>query len=191
MWGQLVRRIIFRVGRIRVAIRPPANKPSVTRREFILWIRAASSWWIVASHRNNLPITSQKNLSAVRAHSTAQTLGSYAALCKIKSGCCLTSQKINEELFKFMNGIVKILKTSLFWWLVILMPSTSMVVALYFQYALDVGPCALCVHARIYMAGLIIVGLIGALHKSTLLRAVEINNHPKSTLCRYANKPLL
>ena len=69
-----------------------------------------------------------------------------------------------------MNGIVKILNTSLFWWLVILMPSISMVVALYFQYALDVGPCALCVHARIYMAGLIIVGLIGALHKSTLLR---------------------
>ena len=23
------------------------------------------------------------------------------------------------------------------------------------------------------------------------VRAVEINNHPKSTLCRYANKPLL
>ena len=27
--------------------------------------------------------------------------------------------------------------------------------------------------------------------RNTGIRAVEINNHPKSTLCRYANKPLL
>lgn len=46
-----------------------------------------------------------------------------------------------------------------------------MVVALYYQYWLDEEPCALCVHVRIYMTGLIIVGLVGVTLNSTLFKA--------------------
>lgn len=47
-----------------------------------------------------------------------------------------------------------------------------MVVALYFQYRLEEEPCALCIHIRIYMVSLMIVGLLGTLINSALARII-------------------
>ena len=69
-----------------------------------------------------------------------------------------------------MNSLVKKIHSSLFWWAVFGASTFSMLVALYFQYALEEGPCALCIHIRIYMAGLMLVGLAGILAKPPIAR---------------------
>ena len=71
-----------------------------------------------------------------------------------------------------MNTFTKFLKSSLFWWVVLLIPTLSMGIALYFQYVLYDEPCALCIHVRVYMVALMIIGLLGVIINSSLIKAV-------------------
>lgn len=51
--------------------------------------------------------------------------------------------------------------TSPWYWSVILMLGLSLQgVALFYQYALDYGPCVLCIHVRIWVLGFILVALV-------------------------------
>lgn len=71
-----------------------------------------------------------------------------------------------------IHNIVKVLQSSLFWWLTLCASALSIVVTLYFQYALDEGPCALCIHVRIYMVGLMLVGIAGLLLQARRMRLI-------------------
>jgi len=61
-----------------------------------------------------------------------------------------------------MSPFSTFLKGPRFWWAVFILSALSMVVALFYQYWLLEDPCAICIHIRIYMTGLMIVGLVGA-----------------------------
>lgn len=54
------------------------------------------------------------------------------------------------------------IKTYRWWWtLVILLCAALEAVALYYQYALDTLPCVLCIHARMLVAAILIVAILG------------------------------
>ena len=73
-----------------------------------------------------------------------------------------------------MLKILATLGASLGYWLALLVFGLSMeAVALYYQYALEYGPCVLCIHVRIWVAGFILVALLGlAMHRSRPWRTV-------------------
>lgn len=54
----------------------------------------------------------------------------------------------------------KIARSSGYWLLMLLAGLAMEGVALYYQYVLDYGPCVLCIHIRIYVAGLILISLL-------------------------------
>jgi len=47
--------------------------------------------------------------------------------------------------------------------------------ALFYQYVLDYPPCVLCIHARIWVAALILLGVIGALLRRSAVARTVIN----------------
>lgn len=54
-------------------------------------------------------------------------------------------------------------------WVVVSLASLGMFsVALFYQYALGTAPCVLCIHARLWTAGLILVGAIGMIVRKSL-----------------------
>lgn len=60
-----------------------------------------------------------------------------------------------------MGSILTRMGASPISWLVVLVLGLAMEgIALYFQYVLGYGPCVLCIHIRIYIAGLILVAAV-------------------------------
>jgi len=47
--------------------------------------------------------------------------------------------------------------------------------ALFYQYVLDYPPCVLCIHARIWVAALILLGIIGVLLRRFPLAVILVN----------------
>lgn len=68
--------------------------------------------------------------------------------------------------------------TSFYWSLVLVLGIAMEAIALYFQYALDYGPCVLCIHIRIYVLGFILLAITAlAMQKSpSTLRVVSLIN---------------
>ena len=63
-----------------------------------------------------------------------------------------------------MISLIKFLSTSAwYWWLLILTGIAFESVALFYQYMLDYGPCPLCIHVRIGIAGFILVSIVALL----------------------------
>jgi len=60
-----------------------------------------------------------------------------------------------------MNKIQKLMTTARFWGLFIVIGVLLESVAVYYQYVLNEPPCVLCIHFRLLVAGLIIIGLLG------------------------------
>lgn len=60
-----------------------------------------------------------------------------------------------------MKNIQKWMMTQRFWGLFIVLGVLLESVALYYQYVLNELPCVLCIHFRLWIALLIIIGLIG------------------------------
>jgi disulfide bond formation protein DsbB len=50
-----------------------------------------------------------------------------------------------------------------YWWLLLLFGIGLESVALYYQYGLDYGPCPLCIHVRIGVAGFMLVSILALL----------------------------
>ncbi|VAW78427.1 Periplasmic thiol:disulfide oxidoreductase DsbB, required for DsbA reoxidation [hydrothermal vent metagenome] len=51
-----------------------------------------------------------------------------------------------------------------FYWIALILLALSMEgVALFYQYRLDYWPCVLCIHVRVWLLGLIVVGVMGLL----------------------------
>ncbi|GGO78189.1 disulfide bond formation protein B [Marinobacterium nitratireducens] len=66
-------------------------------------------------------------------------------------------------------------RSALFWLAMILLGLALEGVALYYQYELGYGPCVLCVHIRLWLAGFILVALLGLLgHGSKPLRLLTL-----------------
>jgi len=50
------------------------------------------------------------------------------------------------------------------WWVFLILLGVFLeAAALYYQYALDEWPCVLCIHIRIWILGMILVGILGVL----------------------------
>ncbi|MBV0932357.1 disulfide bond formation protein B [Marinobacterium weihaiense] len=62
-----------------------------------------------------------------------------------------------------MEQIKRLLQSRLYWGLLLMGALAAEAVALYFQYALDYGPCVLCIHIRLWMFALILVALFALL----------------------------
>jgi disulfide bond formation protein DsbB len=62
--------------------------------------------------------------------------------------------------------------SALYWWLLILISLSFESMALYYQYVLDYGPCPLCIHVRIGVAGLILVSILALVHKNMFWQRV-------------------
>lgn len=60
-----------------------------------------------------------------------------------------------------MNKIQTLMTTARFWGLFIVVGVLLESVALYYQYGLNEPPCVLCIHFRLLVAGLIIIGVLG------------------------------
>ena len=66
--------------------------------------------------------------------------------------------------------------SSLWYWLALAMLGLTLeAAALYYQYALDYGPCVLCIHVRLWVLGFIVVGMLGAATRS--IRALRVVLH--------------
>lgn len=57
----------------------------------------------------------------------------------------------------------KLARSSHYWVLMLLAGLAMEGIALYYQYVLDYGPCVLCIHIRIFIAGLILISLLALL----------------------------
>ncbi len=64
--------------------------------------------------------------------------------------------------------IIKISQTKWYWIFLLLLCLTFEAVALYYQYALNEWPCVLCIHIRIWIAGIILVSVIALVSKPGL-----------------------
>lgn len=49
------------------------------------------------------------------------------------------------------------------WWVMIALGLTMEGVALFYQYALGDAPCVVCIHIRLWVAGMILAGILGLL----------------------------
>lgn len=66
-------------------------------------------------------------------------------------------------------------RSALFW---IAMIGTCAIlegVALYFQYALDYGPCVLCVHIRAWIAAILVIGLLALFMRNSKPAMITLN----------------
>jgi disulfide bond formation protein DsbB len=70
-----------------------------------------------------------------------------------------------------LDKIISLSQSIWYWILLIIVGITSEGIALFYQYALDVRPCVLCIHTRIWILGLIIVASLALLirHSGKLL----------------------
>lgn len=62
-----------------------------------------------------------------------------------------------------LQSIKALLCSRLYWLLLLTGALLAEGVALYFQYALDYGPCVLCIHIRLWLGALILVALAALL----------------------------
>ncbi len=68
-----------------------------------------------------------------------------------------------------MKSLIKIFSQGkLYWGFLLILCLSFEAVALYYQYVLDEWPCVLCIHIRIWIAGIIVVSLIALLSKPGL-----------------------
>lgn len=70
-----------------------------------------------------------------------------------------------EKLAKFGAGIW-------FWLGLVVLGLVLEAGALFYQYALDYGPCVLCIHVRLWVAGFVVIGLLGLVVRG--VRALRI-----------------
>jgi disulfide bond formation protein DsbB len=61
----------------------------------------------------------------------------------------------------FETLLNRLFRPAIYWTILLLGGLLAEAVALYFQYALDYGPCVLCIHIRLWVAALILVALAG------------------------------
>ena len=67
-----------------------------------------------------------------------------------------------------MVALIRTLSTSiLYWWLMLLICLSFEAVALFYQHVLDYGPCPLCIHVRVGIAGLMLVTVLALFFQST------------------------
>lgn len=59
-----------------------------------------------------------------------------------------------------MISLVELSRQRRYWMILILVGVALEAAALYYQYALDEWPCVLCIHVRLWIAALILLGLI-------------------------------
>ena len=63
-----------------------------------------------------------------------------------------------------MRDRLKQIANGSFYWIALILLALSMEgVALFYQYRLDYWPCVLCIHVRVWLLGLIVVGVMGLL----------------------------
>lgn len=68
-----------------------------------------------------------------------------------------------------MKDILSKFSQSIWYWTFLLVLGLSFeAVALYYQYVLDEWPCVLCIHIRIWIAGIILVAIVALLSKPGL-----------------------
>jgi protein dithiol:quinone oxidoreductase len=60
-----------------------------------------------------------------------------------------------------LNKLITALRSPWYWLALIVLGLGMESVALYFQYALDLGPCVYCIHTRIWVMGMILVAGLG------------------------------
>lgn len=59
-----------------------------------------------------------------------------------------------------LNSLMKLERHFSLWLFIFILATSSMAVALYYQYALAWEPCVLCIHVRIIMLGLMLLSLL-------------------------------
>lgn len=72
------------------------------------------------------------------------------------------------------------LNSSLYWWLLLAGALGAEAIALYYQYALDFGPCVLCIHIRLWLAAVILIAVVAL--AGFRLRCVQSLCHPLALL---------
>jgi disulfide bond formation protein DsbB len=60
-----------------------------------------------------------------------------------------------------LNTLANAARSRRYWLALLALAVLFEATALYFQYALDYGPCVLCIHVRMLVAGLMLVSLLG------------------------------
>lgn len=60
-----------------------------------------------------------------------------------------------------LNSLANMARSRGYWLALLVLGLALEVIALYFQYGLDYGPCVLCIHVRILVVGLMLVALLG------------------------------
>ena len=76
------------------------------------------------------------------------------------------------------NKLVAISRGKKYWFLLLTLCLTFEAIALYYQYVLDEWPCVLCIHIRIWIAGIILVTIVALLTRpeSWLVRLMHLAN---------------
>lgn len=59
-------------------------------------------------------------------------------------------------------------QSKVYWALLLVVCLTMEAVALYYQYALDEWPCVLCIHIRIWVAGIAVISILALITRSGL-----------------------
>jgi len=59
-----------------------------------------------------------------------------------------------------MKRLQHFLRSSAYWWLLLIGALSAEGVALYYQYGLDYGPCVLCIHIRLWLMALVLVAVV-------------------------------
>ncbi|SMR75715.1 disulfide bond formation protein B [Marinobacterium sediminicola] len=62
-----------------------------------------------------------------------------------------------------MKFILQFLNSRIYWLVLLIGAVTAEAVALYYQYALDYGPCVLCIHIRLWLFALILLAIAALL----------------------------
>lgn len=72
-----------------------------------------------------------------------------------------------------LNKLITFARSTWYWLGLIALGLTMESVALYYQYALDLGPCVYCIHTRIWVMGMILVAGLGLwLHGKPMANAL-------------------
>lgn len=70
-----------------------------------------------------------------------------------------------------LSKLNSLFQSAWFWLAVLVFCAAMEAIALFYQYALDYGPCVLCIHIRIWIAALIVIALLGLIFR----RSVNLN----------------
>lgn len=73
-------------------------------------------------------------------------------------------------------GLFVRLNASIYYWLFMIVTGVALeIAALYYQYGLDYEPCVLCIHVRIWVMALMLIGVLGLFLRNSVAMRTVVN----------------